>query len=117
MSHAHAGYGVERRMENNEEMIVFGGVARNVEPMTLILEEDPATLRFDVCRNEQAALKVMTLTERGLFKQAQTLGEFRFTDLEQTSGTKNKKAISEMLKKAQEHGVIVKIGSHYKAQP
>ena len=51
MSHAHAGYGLERRMEDDEELIVFGGVARNVEPMTLILEEDSATLRFDVCRN------------------------------------------------------------------
>ncbi len=117
MSHAHAGYGLERRMENDEEMIVFGGVARNVEPMTLILEEDSATLRFDVCRNEQAALKVMTPAERGLFKQAQSLGSFRFTDLEQASGSKNKKAISDMLKKAREHGVIVKVGSHYKVQP
>jgi ribosomal protein L30/L7E len=114
MSHAHAGYGLERRMDEDEELIVFGGVARNVEPMTLILEEDAATLRFDVCRNEEAALKVMTPAERVLWKQAKSLGSFRFTDLGQASGSKNKKAISGMLKKAQEHGMLVKIGSHYK---
>jgi hypothetical protein len=114
MSHAHAGYGLERRMEDNEELIVFGGVARNVEPMTLILEEDSATLRFDVCRNEEAALKVMTPMERTLWIQAKSLGSFRFTDLGQASGSKNKKAISGMLKKAQEHGILVKIGGHYK---
>jgi hypothetical protein len=114
MSHAHAGYGLERRMEDDEELIVFGGVARNVEPMTLILEEDSATLRFDVCRNEEAALKVMTGTERGLWSTGKSLGSFRFTDLVQASGSKNKKAISGMLKKAQEHGVLVKVGSHYK---
>jgi len=116
MSHAHAGYGLERRMEADEEMIVFGGVGRNVEAMTLILEEDPTTLRFDVCRNEQAAVKVMTATERGLWALARSRGEFRFTDLEQASPSKNKKAISSMLKKAQEHGVLVKVGNHYRVQ-
>jgi hypothetical protein len=115
MSHAHAGYGLERRMEDGEELIVFGGVGRNVEPMTLILEEDSATLRFDVCRNEEAALKVMTPKERGFWATAKSLNSFRFTDLGQASGSKNKKAISGMLKKAQEHGILVKIGSHYKA--
>jgi hypothetical protein len=116
MSHANAGFGLERRMENEEEMLVFGGVGRNVEPKTLILQEDPATLRFDVCRNEQAAMKVMTPAERALWRTAQSLDRFRFTDLEQASASKNKKAISDMLKKAQEHGVLVKIGSHYKVQ-
>lgn len=113
MSHANAVYGLERSMENDEEMIVFGGVGRNVESKTMILEEDATTLRFDVCRNEQAALKVMTPTERGLWKEAKSLDRFRFTDLEQRSGSKNKKAISGMLEKAREHGLLLKTGSHY----
>lgn len=116
MSHANAGFGLERRIENEEEMIVFGGVSRNFDPLTLILEEDSTTLRFDVCRNEEAALKVMTPVERALWKKAQSLDRFRFTELEQESGSKNKKAISDMLKKAQEHGILLKIGSHYNVQ-
>jgi len=116
ISHAHGAFGLERRTENDEEMIVFGGISRSAEPKTLILEEDTSTLRFDVCRNEEAALKVMTPVERTLWRQARGLEQFRFSDLEQKSGSTNKKAISGMLKKAQEHGVVIKTANTYVVQ-
>jgi hypothetical protein len=40
MSHVDACFGLERDFESEEPLIVFGGIARNALPSTLILDED-----------------------------------------------------------------------------
>jgi hypothetical protein len=115
MSHVDSCYGLERdRAEDGEECIVFGGIARNAEPRTLLLEDDETTLRFEVRQNESALDAVFTPKEREIWKVAKTLGQFGFTDLLTQAKVTNKKAVSSTLKKAESHGMVTSLAKRYK---
>jgi hypothetical protein len=113
MGHTDAVFGLERQPDDDgNQVVIFGGIARSVEPPTLILQEDES-LRFSVIADESAALQVMTPVEREIWKHAQEIRKFSFTDLLVSSGTKNKKAVSSALRHAQGHGLLRKDGKTY----
>src|SRR5262249_34546405 len=100
--------GLERHEREGEEMVIFGGVARNVAPRSILLSDDPDSLRFDVLATEDAARIAMTEKEWNLWERAKQKGQFTWSDFLSVAGTKNKKLISSMLKKAEAHGLIKK---------
>jgi hypothetical protein len=57
-------------------MIVFGGIARNAAPHTLLLEEDTDTLLFRVGEGEDAAQRIMTAAEKAIWLSVSELREF-----------------------------------------
>jgi hypothetical protein len=116
VSHVDACFGLEREInENGDELIVFGGVARNAVTSALLLEEDDQTLMFTVSSGYDAALAVMTPKELDLWNCAQNLKRSTFTELLKHTGTTNKKALSSMLRKAVCHNVMKKDGNDYVA--
>jgi hypothetical protein len=108
VGHVDACYGLERQIDDNGETVVFGGVARNNEPRTILLDDDPDSLRFDVANNEEAAKTAMTQKEFDLWEKAKKKISFTWTGLIAEAGTKTKKLVSSMLKKAEAHGLIEK---------
>jgi hypothetical protein len=110
VSHVDACFGLER--EGND-LIAFGGVARNSVTSTQLLEEDIDTLRFEVANGEQAAKAVMTLKEKEFWGIAKEMKQFTFTALKEKAATKNKKALSTMLRKAEEHGILSRDDASY----
>jgi len=108
MSHVDACYGLER----TEDLIVFGGIARNAEPSTLILDETE-DLRFKVAGNEAAALKVMTDAQTLIWTAATSLRKFTFGALLRKANTTNKKAVIATLRTAENHGLINHAGDQY----
>lgn len=114
VGHVDACYGLEREIDGNgDELIVFGGVARNSVTSALLLEEDDQTLLFTVKSGYDAAFAVMTRAELDIFNEAQNLKRFTFTQLVKGAGTTNKKAVSSMLRKAVSHQAIRKEGNEY----
>ncbi len=112
-SHVDACYGLERQMDEAEDpLIVFGGIARNSLPPTLILEEDES-LRFKVAANEAAALKVMTEAQRDVWAKIKRLRKFGFNQAVTAAETTNRKAVSAALKIAEGHGLLIKVGESY----
>jgi AAA domain len=107
-SHVDSIFGLERQKDakSGEEMIVFGGVARNTVPRTLLLEDDEETLRFEVSRSEDALEKVLTDAQKLIWKAASGLNKFRFTELASKAQTTNRKAVSATLAAAEAHGLI-----------
>jgi AAA domain len=107
-SHVDACYGLERQRdeESGDELIVFGGVARNTEPRTILLEDDEETLLFSVEHSEAALDALLTKAERPIWETAKLLGQFAFNKLQVKANTKNKKAISSVLKKAKAQGLL-----------
>jgi hypothetical protein len=101
-SHVDACFGLERqRDDKGEEFIVFGGIARNTEPRTILLDEDEETLRFEVRQGHAVMEAVLTPKEREIWQVASKMkGDFRFTDLITAAHVTNKKAVSSMLKTA-----------------
>lgn len=114
VGHVDACYGLERQIDDDGETIVFGGIARNNEPRTILLDEDTSTLRFEVMANEESVRVVMTPTERKLWEKAKALAHFTWSKLFSIAETKNKKLISSMLKKAESHRLIEKTDRDYK---
>jgi hypothetical protein len=114
VGHVDACYGLEREIDGKgDELIVFGGVARNAATSTLLLEEDDQTLLFSVRSGLDAAVATMTPAELDLWNCADKLKKFAFTELVKEAGTKNKKAVGKMLRKAQDHGILQKNGALY----
>jgi hypothetical protein len=72
------------------------------------LEDDEDTLRFEVCRNEGALEAVLTPAEKAIWQVAQGMRRFGFNELSKKAATKNRKAVSGMLKKAEAHGLILR---------
>lgn len=99
--------------KDGEELIVFGGVARNAVPSALLLEEDDRTLLFTVRSGDDAAEAAMTPKEREIWQDAKSLQRFTFTRLLNAANTKNKKAVTSTLKKAESHNVLRKDGQEY----
>jgi hypothetical protein len=111
VGHVDACYGLERQINEEGETVVFGGVARNNEPRTILLDDDPDSLRFDVANNEEAAKMAMTTKEIEFWEKAKKNKSFTWTNLVSELGTKTKKLISSMLKKAEAHGLLEKTAS------
>lgn len=110
VAHVDACYGLEREIdrEGGDELIVFGGVARNAQPRTLLLEEDNETLLFRVADEEGAAERIFTPVEGGLWAAVRKLDGFTFSDALAYTGTKNRKALASMLRKADSMGLLAK---------
>ena len=101
VAHVDACFGLEREVEQGtDEIIVFGGVARNAAPTPLLLDEDEDTLLFQIVEGESAAEKIFTPTERSLWSQIRLLREFRFSQVLEITGTKTRKVVAAMLRKA-----------------
>jgi hypothetical protein len=110
VGHVDACYGIERESSGNDELIVFGGVARNAASTCTLLDEDEETLTYSVANGHDALRILLTLVEQRIFEAARSLGErFTFSKLVSTSNTKNKKAVSSTLRKAESHGVLQKV--------
>jgi hypothetical protein len=117
-SHSDACFGLEReRADDGEEWIVFGGVARNTEPRTILLEDDEQTLRFTLQNNAAALDLLLTDSEKSIWAAAKTLGQFTFTKLQTQAKTKNKKALVSALKKAKAQGLLNHDGKTYAVAP
>jgi hypothetical protein len=114
IGHVDACYGLERQEQDGEEIVIFGGIARNVEPRTVLLNDDPDSLRFEIATTEDAAQMTMTPKEWELWERAKRKKQFTWSGFLADAGTTNKKLISSMLKKAEGHGLIVKTGRSYK---
>jgi DNA-binding HxlR family transcriptional regulator len=113
-SHVDACYGLERqRDDDGEEWIVFGGIARNTDPRTVLLDDDEETLRFEVCQSETALDAVLTKAEREIWKAAKKLRQFGFNELLAKAGTTNRKAVAATLRKAEAHGLLIRAGKGY----
>jgi hypothetical protein len=114
VSHVDACYGLDRQEHEGEEIVTFGGAARNVEPRTLLLNDDPQSLRFDVAANEASALATMTEREKNVFEKLKSMpGRFTWTQALAAADTLNKKLVSSVLKKAEGHGLIKKSDNSY----
>ena len=113
-SHVDGCWGLEReRDDSGEELIVFGGVARNTEPRTILLEDDEHTLRFNVRRNEDALNLPLSKAEASIWGAAVRLGRFSYSKLVTEAKTKNKKAVSSAIKKAMSQGLLARDGTDY----
>lgn len=114
VSHVDACFGLDRQEHDGEEVLVFGGVARNVEPRTLLLYDDPDTLRFEVADTEEAALATMTPKEKGIFDKIKSMkARFTWTEALMVAETRNKKLVSSVLKKAEGHRLVIKTANGY----
>ena len=94
--------------------MIFGGIARNVQTRTVLLTDDPDSLRFDVAATEDAAHMAMTDKEWMLWEKARSKKSFTWSGFFGSAGTTNRKLISSMLKKAEAHGLLHKSESGYK---
>jgi hypothetical protein len=104
---------LERQIDDEESLIVFGGIARNTEPQTVILEEDDS-LRFKVAAHENAAFRVMTKAQREAWAKTKTLPKkFGFNQAVAAAKTTNRKAVSAALKIAVSHGLLVRDNDSY----
>jgi hypothetical protein len=114
-SHVDSCFGLERQRDNDgEEWIAFGGIARNTEPRTILLEDDEDTLRFKVRCGEAVLEAILTTKEREIWKAAKKLKHiFGFNELVTSAGVTNRKAASSMLKKAESHGLIIRSDGGY----
>ena len=98
----------QRRDEAGEEWIAFGGIARNTEPRTILLEDDEDTLRFEVRRGEAVLEAILTPKEREIWKAAMKLKRvFGFNELITHAGITNRKAASSMLRKAEKGAITL----------
>jgi hypothetical protein len=114
VGHVDACYGLERHLDSlGEELIVFGGVARNTWPTALLLDDDEDTLLFTVRSGEAAAISAMTGKECLIWGVARGLGQFSFGELLDAAKTKNRKAVTSTLRKAESHHVLRRDGKLY----
>ena len=108
IAHVDACFGLEREQDraSGEELIVFGGVARNAQARTLLLDEDIETLRFRLAEGEESAKRIFTQVETGFWSVVGKVKAFTFSEAIQCTGTKNRKAMTSMLRKAEDMGLI-----------
>jgi AAA domain len=107
VGHVDRCYGIEREIDRDEPLIVFGGVARNASSICMILESDEVSLSFQVAKTSIALRAVLTTAEQECYETASQLKSFTFTELFNKHG-KNKKAVANMLRKAVAQGVLEK---------
>ena len=95
-----------------EELIVFGGLARNACNNVQDLDEDEETLLFSVANGVTALKNVLTVAERRIYEAVSNVSKpFTFTQVTQAAKTTNRKAATSRLRKAEAQGVIRKHGS------
>jgi hypothetical protein len=114
-SHVDACFGLERqRDDDGEESIAFGGIARNTEPRTILLEDNEDTLRFEVRQGEAVLETILTPKQREIWKTAAKMKQFGFNELVTRAGaTNNRKAVSSTLKKADGQGLLTRSDKGY----
>lgn len=102
IGHLDSCFGLERETtREGHELIVFGGVARNAGPRTLLLDEDRDTLAFSLLTDEERIEQLFTPVEFGLWASIRHLEEqFSFGEVVNLTQTKNRKAVASMLRKA-----------------
>jgi hypothetical protein len=103
--------GSEAKTTKNE--LSLGGVARNTEPRTILLEGDESTLRFTVRRNEAALELLLTTAEKATWSKAKSLRNLTFSKLLQEAHTSNRKAVASVLKKASGQRLLHREGNSY----
>jgi hypothetical protein len=103
-------WGLEREVnESGDELIVFGGVARNASSTSLLLEEDEETLLFNAAGGEAILKAVLSEKEMEIWDVAKEITKsFTFTQLCEKANTTNKKAVAAVLKKAVAQGQLEK---------
>lgn len=107
IGHCDATFGLDREREGNEdELIVLGGIARNFSADPLLLTHDEETLRFAIAAGEELLLKLLTGAEGEYWQLAKARKSFTHGDLVEARPSTNKGALSGMLKKARNQGLI-----------
>lgn len=107
VGHCDATFGLDREQERGkEELIVFGGVARNFSVKSVLLTHDEDDLTFSVASGQEVLSSLLTPAEDKLWEIARGLRVFTFTELLEARGNKNKDGLSKMLKKAKRQGLI-----------
>lgn len=115
VGHVDAAFGLEREIAaDGEQLLVFGGVARNSASGSMLLEDDEETLLFSPASGIEALGRFLTTKENEFFRKAQQLRRFGFTELVKACNTTNKKTVTSMLRKAVTQLVIVKEGESYR---
>lgn len=111
VGHVDFAWGLDREViGDGEELIVFGGVARNASCTSIMLEEDEESLLFNTASGEDALKAFLTSKETDIWDAAHNIRPpFRFGELQRAAGSKNKKVVSSFLRKAQAHGVMEKL--------
>jgi KaiC/GvpD/RAD55 family RecA-like ATPase len=113
-SHVDGVLGLERQRDGDgEERIAFGGIARNIEPTTMLLEDNTETLGFEVLHSDAALDLVLTNVERDFWKIAVKRRRFTYTELVREAKTTNKKTVTTMLRKAEAQGLLRHDGATY----
>jgi hypothetical protein len=111
VGHCDACYGLERESRNgDDELIVFGGVARNAAATLTVLEEDEDTLLFSTGRGDAALYQVLTPVEKKIYEVAKEIVPFTFRQLLEAARTRNKKAVSSLLGKAVRQRIFARDG-------
>jgi AAA domain len=114
VAHVDACFGLERENTGDgNELIIFAGVARNTAPRTLLLDEDEQTLRFRVAEGSDVE-RLFTPKELEFWRAIRKLDEFSFTDVVNATGTTNRKAVSSMLRKANNMNLVEKRDQLYR---
>lgn len=108
IAHMDACFGLEREIDrkSGDELIVFGGVSRGAVPRTLLLEEDPETLRFRTAIGDDVVQKLLTEKECAAWHAVEELPELTFTDVVERAHTKNRKLVASMVRKLGSMGLI-----------
>lgn len=110
VGHVDSCWGIEREANG---VIVFGGVARNANVYSKVLDEDLETLRFSVKASKEAFQAALTPTEKALFFLAEqafyrTTAGLTYSDLDAATHPKSSKTLASLLAKAQEFQLIKK---------
>jgi hypothetical protein len=113
VAHVDACFGLERENHHGDDLIVFAGVARNAAPRTLLLDEDEDTLTFRLANGADAPEQLFTPAELALWSTVRDWPDtFLFKDVVEKTGTRNRKAVASMLRKARGMNLISKTADH-----
>lgn len=115
VAHLDACFGIEREIDrkSHDELVVFGGVSRSSVARTLLLSEDPETLRFNTAEDEDVVQKLLTDKELSAWVAVRDLQKFTFSDAVQRAATKNRKMVASMLRKLTSMNVLRKDSTGY----
>ena len=71
---------------------MFGGIARNNSPQTVLLDDDEQSLRFERARRDDALTASLNPAEMPIWETAKRLRRFNFNELVKNAETKNKES-------------------------
>lgn len=113
ISHLDGAFGLEREIESGsgDELIVFGGVARSSAAKTLLLDEDSESLLYHVADAVDALERLLTDREKSIWAGLTNAVEFSFGEACRLGATRNRKAVSSTLRKAENMGLLTRIAA------